>query len=288
MGGTHGASKSLRGPVSAFIPLALLFCLDGPPKPARAQGPAPGITDVTVGGPFTPNLFTRDLATLPLVGPTPPSATRLAPIGDGVPLPLDIVVPIPPPKGIPDELFLLGAGAPVGAFGVTPPEFSTANPNFAGISNISGVAPADTVGAVGPNHFIQMVNISFQIFNKQGVSLAGPFNINSLWSGFGGACQTQNDGDPYIPYDHLADRWVLSQLAIPNCLATPPTHPCVAGSRTADTRGRGWVFHDFPFSLRHDYPKLGLWPDGSYPRSQRGFSRGGLHPVPLHPAKQAE
>ena len=281
MWGTHGASKYLRGPVSAFITLALLFCLDGPPKPAGAQGPAPGITDVTVGGPFTPNVFTRDLATLPLVGPTPPSATRLAPIGDGVPLPLDIVVPIPPPKGIPDELFLLGAGAPVGAFGVTPPEFSTANPNFAGISNISGVAPADTVGAVGPNHFIQMVNISFQIFNKQGVSLAGPFNINSLWSGFGGACQTQNDGDPYILYDHLADRWVLSQLAIPNGFATPPTHQCVAVSRTADPVAGGWFLYDVTFSFGHDYPKLGLWPDGYYLSSQRGFSGGSLNAVVL-------
>src|SRR2546425_13070909 len=150
MWGTHGASKYLRGPVSAFITLALLFCLDGPPKPARAQGPAPGITDVTVGGPFTPNVFTRDLATLPLVGPTPPSATRLAPIGDGVPLPLDIVVPIPPPKGIPDELFLLGAGGAGGAFWVKPPQLLTANPNLPGISNIKRVGPPAPGGAVVP------------------------------------------------------------------------------------------------------------------------------------------
>src|SRR3989454_7884631 len=141
MWGPHGASKSLRGPVSAFITLALLFCLDGPPKPARAQGPAPGITDVTVGGPFTPNVFTRDLATLPLVGPTPPSATRLAPIGDGVPLPLDIVVPIPPPKGIPDELFLLGAGGAGGGVGVQAPPISTGHPHLPAISNNNRLAP---------------------------------------------------------------------------------------------------------------------------------------------------
>src|SRR2546425_10181159 len=160
MWGTHGASKYLRGPVSAFITLALLFCLDGPPKPAGAQGPAPGITDVTVGGPFTPNVFTRDLATLPLVGPTPPSATRLAPIGDGVPLPLDIVVPIPPPKGIPDELFLLGAAAPGGARFGTPPPISTAHPNLAGISKIIGAAPPAPLWAAGPHHFIHKGNNS--------------------------------------------------------------------------------------------------------------------------------
>src|SRR3989442_8783426 len=145
MWGTHGASKYLRGPVSAFITLALLFCLDGPPKPARAQGPAPGITDVTVGGPFTPNVFTRDLATLPLVGPTPPSATRLAPIGDGVPLPLDIVVPIPPPKGIPDELFLLGAGGARGALWGTPPPIFPAPPHLSWISKIKRAGPPPTL-----------------------------------------------------------------------------------------------------------------------------------------------
>ncbi|OLC39516.1 MAG: hypothetical protein AUH81_01450 [Candidatus Rokubacteria bacterium 13_1_40CM_4_69_5] len=192
-----------------------------------------------------------------------------------------MVLPIPPPKGIPDELFVPGAGGPVGAAGVTPPGFSTPNPNFAGISNINGVAPADTVGAVGPNHFIQMVNISFQIWDKQGNSLAGPFNINSLWSTFGGACQTRNDGDPYILYDHLADRWVLSQFAIPNGFAPPPTHQCVAVSRTADPVAGGWFLYDFTFTFGHDYPKLGLWPDGYYLSSQQGFSGGSLNAVVL-------
>jgi hypothetical protein len=192
------------------------------------------------------------------------------------------MLPTPPPKGIPDELFMPGgAGASVGAFGVTPPEFSTPNPNFEGISNINGVAPADPVGAVGPNHFIQMVNLSFEIFDKQGNSLAGPVNINSLWSGFGGACQTQNNGDPYILYDHLADRWVLSQFAIPNGFATPPTHQCVAVSRTGDPVSGGFFLYDFTFNFGHDYPKLGLWPDGYYLSSQRGFPGGSLNAVVL-------
>lgn len=259
------------------------------PSLSVAQDP---ITEPVVSGPVEPQVFEGDLRTLPPAPVTPRSNTILAPIGDGIPLPPDILLPIPPPKGISDELFLSQPGAPkegateiapleAAGPGVTPPSFSTPNPNFAGISNINGVAPADPVGAVGPNHFIQMVNTSFQIWNKQGTSLAGPVNINSLWSGFGGACQTQNDGDPYVLYDHLADRWVLSQFAIPNGFATPPTHQCVAVSRTGDPVAGGWFLYDFTFTFGHDYPKLGLWPDGYYLSSQQGFSGGSLNAVVL-------
>ena len=36
----------------------------------------------------------------------------------------------------------------------------------------------------------------------------------TLWSGFGGLCQTDNDGDPTVVYDRLADRFVISQFAV--------------------------------------------------------------------------
>ena len=45
--------------------------------------------------------------------------------------------------------------------------------------------PADPNGDVGPNHYIQMVNSSFQIFNKAGTSLAGPSRISTIWAGAG-------------------------------------------------------------------------------------------------------
>src|SRR5450830_931119 len=58
-----------------------------------------------------------------------------------------------------------------------------------------GVAPPDTEGRVGPNHYVQWVNLSFQIFSKSGALLAGPFPGNILWTGFGGPSQTFNHGD---------------------------------------------------------------------------------------------
>jgi hypothetical protein len=50
-------------------------------------------------------------------------------------------------------------------------------------------APPDTNGAVGPNHYVQVVNTDFAIFNKAGTPVYGPVPINTLWSGFGGVAK---------------------------------------------------------------------------------------------------
>ena len=85
---------------------------------------------------------------------------------------------------------------------------------FPGIGNpaAGGVTPPDTNGDIGPNHYIQMVNLKFQIFSRAGTSLFGPFATNTLFAGFGGPCQNENAGDPVVLYDQLADRWLLSQF----------------------------------------------------------------------------
>jgi hypothetical protein len=127
-------------------------------------------------------------------------------------------------------------------------------------------AAFDTVGDVGSGHYIQAVNVQFQIWDKQGNSLAGPFAINSLWTaaGVGTLCNANNNGDPYVNYDHLADRWVLSQFAVPNGFATPPTAQCIAVSQTANPVTGGWFLYEFIFNFGHDYPKMGVWPDAYY------------------------
>jgi hypothetical protein len=136
--------------------------------------------------------------------------------------------------------------------------------NFEGIGNVNGVLPPDTNGDVGPNHYVQIVNLSFAIFNKSGTPLYGPANINTIWSGFGGPCETQNDGDPVVLYDHLADRWLLSQFAIPN-YPSGPFYQCIAISQNGDPTGAwyryAFLVHD---TKMNDYPKFGVWPDGYY------------------------
>jgi hypothetical protein len=110
---------------------------------------------------------------------------------------------------------------------------------FNGQTNTSGVVPPDPNGAVGPNHVVTMCNLSFQIFDKTGTSLFGPASNNTLWAGFGGDCQTDNSGDPVVLYDHLSDRWVLTQFT-----ASGPTYfECIAVSQTNDPTGAFIAFH---------------------------------------------
>ncbi len=141
-----------------------------------------------------------------------------------------------------------------------------------GISNVNGVLPPDTNGDVGPNHFVQWVNTSFAVYSKgtattPPVLLYGPAAANTLWAGFGGPCETRNDGDPIVRYDHLADRWVMSQLAIPNnflgILLFGPFYECIAVSATSDPLG-AYYRYQYSFDKLNDYPKLAVWPDGYY------------------------
>jgi len=45
---------------------------------------------------------------------------------------------------------------------------------------------------------VQTVNSGFAVFNKTGGVLYGPVLTNTLFSGFGGACQTTDDGDAVV------------------------------------------------------------------------------------------
>src|SRR5438874_3338121 len=97
---------------------------------------------------------------------------------------------------------------------------TTAGLNFAGLGSgdygfIPNAAPPDTNGAVGATQYVQWVNESFAVFNKAtGALVYGPAAGNTLWSGFGGGCQTNNDGDPVAQYDKAANRWVMTQFSV--------------------------------------------------------------------------
>lgn len=134
--------------------------------------------------------------------------------------------------------------------------------NVAGTSRVEPVYPPDPSLDVGPNHVISLVNLHYQIFDKSGTSLAGPFATNTLWSS--GQCGTQNNGDGVVLYDQLADRWLIGQFAVTNG-GTYGFYYCLAVSQTADPTGT-WYQYTFGFgtSTFIDYPKLGVWPDGYY------------------------
>jgi hypothetical protein len=121
-------------------------------------------------------------------------------------------------------------------------------------------APPDTNGTVGATQYVQWVNTSFAIFNKSsGALIAGPTAGNTLWSGFGGGCQSNNDGDPVVLYDKTAQRWVFSQFSV----TTTPYLQCIAVSTTSDATGT-YNRYSFQYGNFDDYPKMGVWSDGYY------------------------
>lgn len=130
--------------------------------------------------------------------------------------------------------------------------------NFAG-QGFTGANPPDTVGDVGPNHYIQAVNSAggsrVVVYSKSGALLAGPFLLETL--GSGGPCAS-GFGDPVVLYDPLADRWLLSEFS------GGGNNLCVYVSRTADPIGGGWFRYQFTTPNFPDYPKYGVWPDAYY------------------------
>src|SRR5262245_337950 len=126
-------------------------------------------------------------------------------------------------------------------------------------------APPDTNGAAGLTQYVQWVNLSFAVFDKTtGALVAGPTLGKTLWAGFGGGCETNNDGDPIVIYDKLADRWVFTQFVIRNPAGGfGPFFQCVAVSTTSDATGT-YNRYQFPYTNFDDYPKMGVWPDAYY------------------------
>jgi len=130
--------------------------------------------------------------------------------------------------------------------------------------------PPDTNGAVGASQYVQMVNVTIAVYSKRdGTLQLGPAPIHSLWDGFGGLCEnggetdTYSDGgDPIVLYDHLADRWLVSQLQFDETFTR--TAQCVAISTSSDATG-SYNRYEFDFGVNFpDYPKFGIWPDAYY------------------------
>ena len=145
--------------------------------------------------------------------------------------------------------------------GPVPEVGTTAGLNFEGVQG--GAMPPDTNGAVGATQFVEWVNFSFAVYNKTtGALQYGPAAGNTLWSGFGGVCQTNNSGDPIVAYDKRAARWVMTQFAFPSS-TTGPWYQCVAVSTSSDATGT-WRRFAYNFTALNDYPKVGVWSDGYY------------------------
>ena len=156
---------------------------------------------------------------------------------------------------------------------------SSTGANFEGLSNQDNfntigfrVNPPDPVGDVGPNHYVEMINLVYGIYSKTGTLLLGPVDTGTLWTGFPIEDCTDPSGDPIVLYDQVADRWILSQFTT-RFTSDPQNdvfYECIAISQTGDPTG---AYYRYAFSTGNffpDYPTLGVWKD-SYILTTREF-----------------
>ncbi len=157
--------------------------------------------------------------------------------------------------------------------------------NFEGLSNQDNfnlyggrVNPPDPVGDVGPNNYVEMINLAFAVYDKSGNRLLGPTKIGALWNGFPIDDCTDASGDPVVLYDQTTDRWLLSQFTTRGLDSqAEANYNCVAISQTSDPTG---AYYRYAFRTQPDlidggfffpdYPKYSVW-SNSYVMTTRDF-----------------
>ncbi len=240
----------------ASVLAVLLVAACALPTFAQAHGQVQVLSNAAANSPLHSDVSPplRDMATTQF---SPPFSTRVVPV-------------LPTKKPLQSKP---GTAGPLPGPAIS----ATLGLNFAGVSNTSvlncpsvagiTVAPPDTNAAVGDTQVVEWVNLCYAVFDKAtGALIAGPFAGNAFWTGFGGACEASNDGDPIIQWDKSNHRWVASQNVF------GPFNTCIAISQTADATG-SYFRYSFPQPGFPDYPKWGLTP-AVYYQTQNDFGSG--------------
>ena len=169
----------------------------------------------------------------------------------------------------------------------------TSDANFEGISNQDNfnlfgfrVNPPDPVGDVGPNHYVEMVNLAFAVYDKQGNLLLGPVDTGALWAGFPIQDCTDPSGDPIVVYDQFADRWLLSQFTTrgtrSTTIASRSLRRLIRPGLTTATHSSRRKILTFPGRTYFpDYPKYSVW-NTSYIMTTRDFGDGGGYGISVY------
>jgi hypothetical protein len=125
-------------------------------------------------------------------------------------------------------------------------------------SGFSATVPPDIDMAAGPDHLIVVVNIAFEIYDKEGNSLTGgPLSFAEFFDGTPGCTAFVPPFaavfDPDVVYDSVEDRFVLG-------IDGNGTDFCVAATQTGDPMG-AWNRYGFSTNIDgafFDFPHMGV------------------------------
>ena len=119
-----------------------------------------------------------------------------------------------------------------------------------GLSQLT-VAPPDSTGAIGPNHYVEMVNQQIGVYDRSLHLISSTDNGT-----FTGAGASLSVTDPQIQWDGQGGHWLYAALGV----ATGANMLIFGWSKTSDPSDltNGWCRFGIPEgNLLDDYPKLG-------------------------------
>jgi hypothetical protein len=173
--------------------------------------------------------------------------------------------------------------------------------NFTGavFGTDSVVTPADSDGAVGPNHFVQFINGNFTVFEKKTGNSVEKITDEAFWSNAGVPLSASlSVSDPRVVYDFYSERWFASMIDVSVSSRNPQTNRfLIAVSENSDP-SKSWhgtaIRADSVHGYFADFPTLGIDQTGVYLSGDLfdrfgnsagaivlGFPKSGLLSIPI-------
>jgi hypothetical protein len=126
---------------------------------------------------------------------------------------------------------------------------------------------SDASGAVGLEHYLQVVNMAIAVYDKSGNRLVGPIGTKTFWENQPDCGGNQFWTDSVVRFDRYANRWVISRPGV----LPYGQDLCLAVSQTSDPLGR---YDQYAFQVNNvanglygffnDYPKIAVFSDAYY------------------------
>lgn len=155
--------------------------------------------------------------------------------------------------------------------------FGTIILDFAGLTRAQGAPRVpDMTGDVGLNQYIQAVNLEIAIYDKFTGAPGATTDFDTFFeqAAINGsdnaklACDEFNRGQPQVFFDHMSQRWLITDIAYED-VDDGPYFQCIAISKSDSPptlTSADWF--QYGFEIHSDYrqvlPKFGVWPDGFY------------------------
>lgn len=139
--------------------------------------------------------------------------------------------------------------------------------NFPGsrYGNDSFATPPDANGAIGPNHFVELINGSFVVYDKYTGHRLRSSSDFTFWSNAGVTFPPNTDvSDPRVIFDPTVNRWFASSIDVGSLEVNNRALIAVSNDASPTNGWKGFAFSAASASTFADFPTLGVDSNGVY------------------------